>query len=42
MIMMDVEFKSIQDLMPQVTINITAAKEHDSEVERQMREQGEH
>ena len=32
MIMMDGEFDSIQDLIPQVTINIMAAKEHVSEV----------
>ena len=37
MIMMDGEFKSIQELTPMVTINITAAKEHVSEEERQIR-----
>ena len=34
MIMMDGEFESKQDIMPQVAINITTAKEHVSEVER--------
>ena len=37
MIVMDGEFESIRDLMPQITLKIMAAKEHVSEVKSQIR-----
>ena len=40
MIVMDGEFESIRDLMPQITLKIMAAKEHVSQVELQIRTKG--
>jgi hypothetical protein len=35
--MMDMEFKKLVDLLPNVTINTTAAREHVGEIERKIR-----
>jgi hypothetical protein len=37
MSMMDIEFKKLRDLMPNVALNTTAAQEHMGEIERKIR-----